>query len=96
MYFHLFRCHRSALAIDAEQADQRVAGHDIEVDIGQGLQVIELLRRADQRQEEAQFGDFGGFVHDVDAVEIVDDDLLADVVVDAMGGSRRISAEIAC
>ena len=70
------------LPIDAQQSDQRVAGHDIEVDIGQRLQVIELLRRADQRQEKAQFGDLGRFVHDVHAVEVVGDDLLADEVID--------------
>ena len=38
-----------AFVVHAQQTDQRIAGHDIEVDIGQRLHVIKRLCGTDQR-----------------------------------------------
>ena len=55
--------------------------------LGSGSRSLSFCAELTSAKNKAQFGDLGGFVHDVDAVEVVHDDPLADVVVDARGGS---------
>ena len=67
--------------IYAQQANEGVAGQDVEIDIRQRLQIFRPLNGPHQRQKEAQPGDFHRLVHNVHAKQVVGDDLLADVVV---------------
>ena len=69
--------------VHPHQPDERVAGQDVEVDVGQRLQVLHLAHRRDHRQEQAQFGDLAGLFHDVHTVEVVGDDAALDVVAHA-------------
>ena len=66
-----------SLGIDPDQTDERVAGQDVEVDIGQRLQLLDGLRRGHQGEEQAQLGDLGRLFHDVHAEQVVGDDACA-------------------
>jgi len=61
-------------------ADERVAGADVEVDVGERFDGLAGFELGGELEEEAEFADFHGFLHDVHAVEIVDDDGLVDEV----------------
>src|SRR5207302_1250943 len=52
-------------------------------DIGQRLDIIKRLNLRDELEEEAQLADFGGFLHDIDAIEVVDNDGFEDEVTPA-------------
>ena len=62
------------------KADERVAGANVEVDVGQRLQVLAASPPGDKLEEQAELADFHGLFHDVHAVEVVDDDRLQDEV----------------
>ena len=68
------------LRIHVEQADEGIAGEDVEVNVRQRLQLILRLCGGHKRQEEAEPGDFRGFLHDVHAEQVLGDDALLDVV----------------
>src|SRR5258708_31413755 len=70
--------------IQAGEAYQRISSKHIEVNVGQWLDVIWFFDLCDQLEEEAQFTDFDSFFHDVDAVEVVDNDRFEDEIFTAM------------
>ena len=63
--------HRLAHGVQGSEADQSIAGADIEVDVRQRLYLLEALQLGDQLQEEAQLAYLHGLAHDVHAVEVV-------------------------
>ena len=71
-----------AFFIHLKQTDQRIAGHEVKINVGQRLQFIHCLCRSDQRQKEAQTGNFDRLCHNINAIEVLGDDLLADVIVE--------------
>ena len=71
------------LVVHLHQADEAVSRHDVEFDVGKGLQVIYGISGSDQGEEEAELGDFNSLFHDVHAEQVLRDDRLFDVVVDA-------------
>ena len=81
--------HAAADFIGGGIANEGVAGADVEVNIGERLDAKVLVGsvRFDlggQREKEAQFADFDRFFHDVDTVEVVDDDRFEDKIFTAM------------
>src|SRR5207302_843058 len=62
------------------EADERVARANVEVDIGQWFNVLKAVDLGDQLEKEAQLADFDGLFHDIDAVQVVDDDGFKDEV----------------
>jgi len=72
--------------------DEGVAGLDVEVDVGEGFDAVAVFDLCDELEEEAQFADFDGLVHDVDAVEVVDDDGFVYVVF-GRGMAADVSAD---
>jgi hypothetical protein len=79
---HILEFERDSVFI--EQADERISGFDVEVDIGQGFEVIFLVDGGDEFEEEPQFADFDGFFDDVDAVEVVEDNGFENEVIFAL------------
>ena len=69
--------------VHPHQPDQRVAGQDVEVDIGQRLQVLHPAHAGHHRQKQPQLGDLARLFHDVHAVQVVGDDAPLDVVTHA-------------
>ncbi len=69
--------------VHAHQPHQRIARQDVEVDVGQGLQVLHPPHAGHHGQEETQLGDFAGLFHDVHAVQVVGDNAALDVVAHA-------------
>ena len=69
--------------IHAHQPYQRVAGQDVEVDIGQGLQVFYLAHAGHHGEKEAQLGNLAGLFHDVHTMQVVGDDAALDVIAHA-------------
>src|SRR5947208_11004445 len=63
-----------AYLIHTSKADQRIASEHIEVDIGERLQMLRLLDLGHQFEKEAQFTNLNGLLHDIHAVQIIDDD----------------------
>lgn len=82
------------LRIDLHQADEGVAGHDVEVDVGEGLQLIGAIHGGNEREVEPNLGDFHGFGHDVDAVDVVGDDGLLDAVLHVARAAFVVGAEL--
>src|SRR3954447_5668329 len=77
------------------EADEGVTGADVEVEVGQRLQPVVRLARlgrylGHQREEEAQLADLHRLFHQIDAVEIVEEDRLQDEII-AIGTGRRAS-----
>ena len=83
-------CHIAALllgeffSINLQQAHQRIAGDDVEVDVGQRFQLFDGLRGSDQGQEQAQLGDLARLFHDVHAKQVVGDDGALDEIGEAL------------
>ena len=71
------------LVVDTQQANQRVAGQDVEVDVWKRLQLVDGLRRRYQSEKQAELGYLASLLHDVHAEEVFCYDLALDVVVDA-------------
>ena len=66
--------------VERHVADQRVAGADVEVDVGQRLDLVGRFDLGDELEEQAEFADFDRLLHDVHAEQVVDDDGLEDEV----------------
>ena len=62
-------------------AHQGIAMADVEVDVGQRLNLVPRLKQCHQLEEQTQLGNFGGLFLDVHAVEVVDDDVFDDRVI---------------
>ncbi len=75
------------------EADQRVTGADIEVNIRQWLYAFEPFDLRDQLEEEAQLADFGSLFHDIDAIQVVDDDGFENEIA-AIGVPCRLCQDI--
>lgn len=65
--------------LDGGESDQRVAGADVEVDVGQRFDAEVVLAGVgfdlgDELEEEAQPADFDRLLHDVHAEEVVQND----------------------
>ena len=74
-------------ALRVGEADERVAAADVEVDVGERVEAEVVghfvhIDDGDHLEEEAQAGDFGRLAHDVDAVEVAEDDALVDAVLE--------------
>ena len=69
--------------IHAHQPYQRVAGQDVEIDIGQRLQVFHLAHAGHHGEKEAQLGNLAGLFHDVHTMQVVGDDAALDVIAHA-------------
>ncbi len=76
---HILEFERDSVFI--EQADERISGFDVEVDIGQGFEVAFLVDGGNEFEEEPQFADFDGFFDEVDAVKIIEDNGFENEVV---------------
>ena len=66
-------------------ADEGIAATDVEVDVGERVEAEVVVGAGevgvddgDHLEEEAELGDFDGLGHDVDAVEVAEDDALVD------------------
>ena len=66
--------------VEGGETDEGVAGAHVEVDVGERLDLVVSLELGDELEEEAQLADFYGLFHDVDAVEVADDDRFEDEV----------------
>ena len=74
-------------ALRVGEADERVAAADVEVDVGERVEAEVVghfvhIDDGDHLEEEAQAGDLGRLAHDVDAVEVAEDDALVDAVLE--------------
>ena len=90
-FFLFFRIEHPALSargtskrilylLQRREADEGVAGAHVEVDVGERLDLVVSLELGDELEEEAQLADLYGLFHDVDAVEVADDDRFEDEV----------------
>ena len=68
------------LRVHGKEADEGVAGQDVEVNVRERLQLVFGRRRRHEGEEEAEPGDFRGFLHDVHAEQVLGDDALLDVI----------------
>ena len=66
--------------LQRRETDQRVAGADVEVDVGQRFDLLVAVELRHKLEEQAQLADLYRLFHDVDAVQVVDDDRLEDEV----------------
>ena len=68
------------LRVHGKEADEGVAGQDVEVNVRERLQLVFGRRRRHEGEEEAEPGDFRGFLQDVHAEQVLGDDALLDVI----------------
>ena len=66
--------------VDGARANEDVAGLDVEVEVRKRLEVLALVDGGDQFEEQPEPGDLGGFLHQVDAVDVVERGVLEDEV----------------
>ena len=66
--------------VEPGKSDERVSGTDVKIDIRQRFQILDLIDLGDELEEQPQFADLNGFLHDIYAVEIVNDNRLEDEV----------------
>ncbi len=71
--------------IDMEQADEGIAGQEIELDVGQRFELVARLGGGDEVEEEPELRDLDRLLHEVHAVEVFGDELLLEPV-----GDRRL------
>ena len=74
------------------ESDEGVARPDVEVDVGQRLEMVAVSTSGNKPQKEPELADLDGLLHDVDAVEVVDDDRLQDEVADSGGWTWSMTA----
>ena len=65
-----------------QQADESVAGHDVEIDVGERFELLGFVGAGDEGEEQTQPCDLDGFGHQVGAEEVVGDDLLLAEIID--------------
>ena len=64
----------------ASVTNQCISRTNVEIDVGQRLDVLGVVDLRDQFQEQTQFANLHCLVHDVHAIQVVDDDALEDEV----------------
>ena len=69
--------------IYAQQANERVAGQNVKVDIGQWFKLIDGVGAGDQSQKQAQPRNFGGLAHNIDTKQVIGDDTFFYKVIEA-------------
>src|SRR5207248_10894748 len=52
------------------EANQRIAPADVKIDVWQRLDIVECVDLGNKLEEEAKLTDFGGLLHDINAVEV--------------------------
>src|SRR6266566_740699 len=65
------------------KADQGISGAEVEIDVGQRFDVVEAIDLGDEFEEETQLADFRGLFHNIDAVEVADNDRFVDKISEA-------------